>query len=167
MPWGSHHLNQCQPRFMLSYIITRPQSVKILPLCGTVNWTENSSYQITSDVAQTIIHFKYVNLNNQYVYEICVLHITYFLFYISPSTKYIKSMNVSNNWLGSYFRQLLSSKAPQEIVVLNTLEPGQNGHNFPHNIFKCIFFNENVSISITISLKFSPKGPINNIPALL
>ena len=34
-------------------------------------------------------------------------------------------------------------------------------------IFKCIFFNENVYISIKISLKFVPKGPINNIPALV
>ena len=31
----------------------------------------------------------------------------------------------------------------------------------------CIFFNENVWIPIQISLKFVPKGPINNIPALV
>ena len=35
---------------------------------------------------------------------------------------------------------------------------------FADNIFKWIFLNENVSISIKISLKFVPKGPINNIP---
>ena len=35
------------------------------------------------------------------------------------------------------------------------------------DISKCIFFNENLSISITISPKFVPKGPINNIPALV
>ena len=34
-------------------------------------------------------------------------------------------------------------------------------------IFKSIFLNEIVSISIIISLKFIPKGPINNIPALV
>ena len=34
-------------------------------------------------------------------------------------------------------------------------------------IFKCIFLNEDVWISIKISLKFVPKGPINNIPALV
>ena len=33
--------------------------------------------------------------------------------------------------------------------------------------FKCIFLNENVRISIKISLKFVPKGPINNNPALV
>ena len=31
--------------------------------------------------------------------------------------------------------------------------------------FKSIFLNENVRISIKISLKFVPRGPINNIPA--
>ena len=35
------------------------------------------------------------------------------------------------------------------------------------DIFKCIFLNENVQILIKISLKFVPKGPINNIPALV
>ena len=30
-----------------------------------------------------------------------------------------------------------------------------------------IFLNENVRISIKISQKFAPKGPINNIPALV
>ena len=34
-------------------------------------------------------------------------------------------------------------------------------------IFKCIFLNENVLISIKISLKLVPKGQINNIPALV
>ena len=35
------------------------------------------------------------------------------------------------------------------------------------DIFKWIFLNENVWISIEVSLKFVPKGPINNIPALV
>ena len=35
------------------------------------------------------------------------------------------------------------------------------------NIFKCIFFNENVRIAIKISLKFVPKGPIDNKSALV
>ena len=32
-------------------------------------------------------------------------------------------------------------------------------------IFKCIFLNENVWIPINISLKFDPRGEINNNPA--
>ena len=35
------------------------------------------------------------------------------------------------------------------------------------NIFKCIFLNENISISIQISLKFVPNGPIDNKSALV
>ena len=35
------------------------------------------------------------------------------------------------------------------------------------DIFKCIFLNENVWISIKISLKLVFKGSINNIPALV
>ena len=42
----------------------------------------------------------------------------------------------------------------------------QNKRYFADDILKCIFFNENWWISITIWLKFVPDGPINNIPAL-
>ena len=43
----------------------------------------------------------------------------------------------------------------------------QNGRHFPDDIFKWIFLNENVWISIHISLKFVPRRPINNIPAMV
>ena len=43
----------------------------------------------------------------------------------------------------------------------------QNGCHLADNTFKRIFLNENVRISLKISLKFDPKGPINNIPALV
>ena len=49
----------------------------------------------------------------------------------------------------------------------NTLRPRQDGRHFADDIFKYIFLNENASISIKISLKFIPKGPIDNIPALV
>ena len=45
---------------------------------------------------------------------------------------------------------------------VNTLRPRQNGHHFPEDIFKWIFLNENVWISINISWKFVPKGPITS-----
>ena len=51
--------------------------------------------------------------------------------------------------------------------MVNTLRPSQNGRHFADDTFKRIFLNENVGISIKISLKFVPKGPINNIPALV
>ena len=51
--------------------------------------------------------------------------------------------------------------------IINTLRPRQNGRHFPDDVYKCIFLNENVWISIKTSLKYLPKGPINNIPALV
>ena len=52
-------------------------------------------------------------------------------------------------------------------TLFNTLRPRQNGRHFPDDTFKRIFLDENIRISIKISLKFVPKGPINNIPALV
>ena len=51
-------------------------------------------------------------------------------------------------------------------TCLNTLRPKQNGRHLPDDILKCIFLNENIWISIDISLKFVHRGPINNIPTL-
>ena len=51
--------------------------------------------------------------------------------------------------------------------IINTLRPRQNGRHFADDTFKRIFMNENVRISINISLKFVPKSLINNILALL
>ena len=48
-----------------------------------------------------------------------------------------------------------------------TLRPRQNGRQYPDDIFKCIFLNENICILINISLKFVRKGQINNIPSLV
>ena len=53
------------------------------------------------------------------------------------------------------------------IVQFNTLRSRQNGRHFADYIFKRIILNENIWISIKISLKFVPKGPINNIPSLV
>ena len=49
----------------------------------------------------------------------------------------------------------------------NTMRPRRNVQHFADDTFKCIFFNENVWISIKISLTFVPHGPFYNIPALV
>ena len=51
--------------------------------------------------------------------------------------------------------------------AINTLRPRQNARHFLDDIFKYIFLNENVWISIKISLFFIPNGPIHNIPAMV
>ena len=48
-----------------------------------------------------------------------------------------------------------------------TLRPRQEIRHFADDIFTCIFFNENCSILIKISLKYVRKGPIDNNRALV
>ena len=45
---------------------------------------------------------------------------------------------------------------------VNTSPPGQFGGKIAASIFKCIFINENICNLIKISLKFVPKGSIDN-----
>ena len=52
-------------------------------------------------------------------------------------------------------------------IDINILRPRQNGRHFADDIFKCIFLNENIWIPVKISLKYVPKGPINNIPTFV
>ena len=51
--------------------------------------------------------------------------------------------------------------------LINTLRPRQNGRHVADDTFNRIFVNTNVRISFKFPLKFVPKGPINNIPALV
>ena len=50
--------------------------------------------------------------------------------------------------------------------LFNTLRQRRNVCHFADNIFKCIFLREYIWISINISLRFVPKGEINNILTL-
>ena len=56
---------------------------------------------------------------------------------------------------------------PVLCYIINTLRQRWNRCHFADNVFKYIFQNENVWISIKISLKFVPKGSINDIPVLV
>ena len=51
--------------------------------------------------------------------------------------------------------------------TINSLRPRSSRRHFADDMFKCISLIENVSTPIEISLKFVPRGPINNIPALV
>ena len=51
-------------------------------------------------------------------------------------------------------------------LVFNSSPPEQNGRHFTDDIFKGIFLNQNVRISVKISLKFAPKASIDNKSAL-
>ena len=63
--------------------------------------------------------------------------------------------------------KLFNGKLLTLSIGINTLRPRQNGRHFADDTFKRIFLNKNVEIWMKISLKFVPKGLINNIPALV
>ena len=67
-------------------------------------------------------------------------------------------------WLGiESFTSLMRSFA----YVINSSPTVQNGRHFADDSFKRIFINEKCFISIRISLKFAPEGPIDNKAALV
>ena len=91
-----------------------------------------------------------------------------------PKGQLLINQHWSRQWFGAeqttshYRNQWWPSLLTQRYVnSLNTLRPRQSSRHFPDDIFKCIFLNENAWISIKISLKFVPNGPINKIPALV
>ena len=53
------------------------------------------------------------------------------------------------------------------VCGINTLRPRQNGRHFADNIFRCISLNENIWISLNISLKLVPEVQIDYIPTLV
>ena len=62
---------------------------------------------------------------------------------------------------------LQKGKSQRWSCGINTLRPRQHGRHFADDTFKRILMTENVINLTKISLKFVPKGPINNIPALV
>ena len=84
--------------------------------------------------------------------------------------KALAQLNIILSWTsqcGDKKNHVVIGHAPLKPLTLSTLRPRQNERHFANDIFKCIFLNENVWILIKSSLKFVPKGPINNIPALV
>ena len=86
----------------------------------------------------------------------------------------LKSVLLFRRAQGNEYKSMALIEAQTSVVhmskginIINSLRPRLNRRPFADDIFKCIFLNENVWISIKISLKFVPKGPINNIPALV
>ena len=59
--------------------------------------------------------------------------------------------------MGAFFKNGVNTLIPRQMDAISQTT----------DIFKYIFLNENASIAIKNSLKFVPKIPINDIPALV
>ena len=71
--------------------------------------------------------------------------------------------NNRNNWNVTS----VSSSLWRTLLTLTQLPLDKMAAILADDIFRCIFMNEKFCILIEISLKFVPKGPINNNPALV
>ena len=68
------------------------------------------------------------------------------------------------SWLALWPSWNITPSAYKDLhAYLFTLRLRQSGHHFADDIFECIFLNAHLWIVIKISLKFVPKGQINNI----
>ena len=82
--------------------------------------------------------------------------------HIPPRPKLPLSHTIINNALAVLCIQYTEWPMANQITGINPPSPAQNGRHFADGIFKCIFMNEKYCILIRISLKFVPKGPIDN-----
>ena len=102
------------------------------------------------------------------------LHWQLLITYSSCSTDAFEESNYETHMLLQWFTDDTTGAVqvnyriyPWWWLKFNTLRPRQNGRHFPDDIFKWIFLNENVWITINISLKLVLRGPIKNIPTLV
>ena len=137
-------------------------------------------------------HFKNVNFTSKITINepwfsivqrqaiICIINsLVYWCIYASPSLNKLRNtFHVTKLWThwgqdkNGRHSPVLNTLRPRQngrhSPVVNILRPRQNGPHSPDYIFKWIFLNENIWISINISLKFFvPKGPTNDIPSLV
>ena len=80
-------------------------------------------------------------------------------------------MGITTNIAGGSrnFQHIVGADTPQIYQVVNIIcvNHGQNGHHFGRQQFQMhFFFDENDGILIQISLKFVPRSPADNKPAL-
>ena len=86
----------------------------------------------------------------------------------SPTMNKFQSFVVILHSVNAINNNLINNLIKLQSGLTITLRPRQNGRHSPDDILKCIFLNENVWISIKISLKFVPPGsPNNKFPALV
>ena len=75
--------------------------------------------------------------------------------------------HVGEDWLSKVPGTVSLTEISWTKVELTHLPLNKMAAILADDIFKCIFLNENVRISIKISLKFVPEGPIDNKSALV
>ena len=118
--------------------------------------------------------YDYVNKTKPHVHGVCYMFITSaFLMTVEVWPKYARvcRLLICSSKSFTDFSCDVRSAIPwirtYKNNPFNTLRPRQDGRHLADDIFKYIFLSEIVWFSIKNSLKFVPKGPIDNITALI
>ena len=152
----SHYLNQC----WLKIIAIHPNaiSLKMCRICCNnyhlklilsisqvpVSWMEVALIICTCDVAKPC--------NQRLICLIAQIYFNLSLFFL------LYQAALYRLWAYGFVRQAYSHFPTW--IIINILRPRQNDRHFPDKIFKHNILNENVGISVQISLKFISLGSI-------
>ena len=151
------------------------------------NTTENARPPVDTNIKSnryesvqlTLCFYHFIPQNNwKHIKQISTIHIDGKLLY-----DLVLYSNVRNSQFPSLISIYIIGKTCTVLVAVTlqekkgicvsasrhvkTLRPRRNEKHFADDIFKRTFFNENMWISIKGSLNLVPKGPMNNIPALI
>ena len=163
----SHYLNQCWPWSMLPYGVTRPQWVK--GLTYPIAQTPRASITACQGFLSSLFKFCINRWEKCKIFEVGQVK-NYW--YVEPWTSMpcLSTLNATLRTCHMFgmrthlFHLIAALFCP---IAPHTFRLRQNARHIGDDIFKCIFLNENVWVLIKISLKFVPKGPIENIPTLV
>ena len=143
--------------------------LEISSRCGNISWI----FPLSLEIQLVCIYWFWQNCGDDYAQFLC-LHPRKSSFYkhgnqrppwcLVPSTKRSFAILYLLKTIYTVFMWFIHLYL---LVYVDTLRPRQKGHHFADDTFKCISLNENIRISIKISLKFVPKRSIKNIPALI
>ena len=122
-------------------------------------------------IVRNCVHYKYINYYMclsrtvlRHEFAVALSAIALVLTIAEPSVATVLNANCKSF---ESFLDIIWNHRGVSYISFNTFRPRQNGCDFADDIFKCIFLNKIVRISIKISLDFVPKGRNNNIPAMV
>ena len=157
----------------MASILSRPQCVndgtwsdeKVIFLRGSLNsHLVAGCPNLISGMPET--HERCPNLTNKLSYSCRGIKGNFPVWYHLKIAYIQKELSCFVDTIPNDFRMHYMHRIGHALWV-NILRPRQNGRHLPDDILKWILLDENVWILIDISLKFGPRGPINNIPTLV
>ena len=149
--------------YCLLYVITLRHGGSALS-----SWLKScKNYHGCNHVSDDLIILQFCTCHNSWALVACTKFVLdLIMHYISAKS----NLCFYKNWIICELINLLWNGGPEHTYGLTHWGRDKmaaiSQTTFSSAFFK-FFFNENIWIPITISMKFVPKGPINNIPALV